>query len=692
PTLAWKHDLAGRGTPTIAGTPTDERVFALGYEGSGAEVTEVLVAIDAEGGQRLWTRRYPDFLSDIIYERYSIGSPTVDGATGHVYAMTSPGLLVAVTRDGEPLWERSMMEEFGRLTFPNGRTGAPVLVGEVVVVHGISTSWGALGPGRDRLFAFDRTTGDLAWVSTPGTPPKDSSFSTPVVGTHDGRQVLYVGTGCGHLACVSAHDGAPLWRFKLSHGGVNATPLVLGDRVVAIHGKENIDSSQLGRMVAIAPGPATAQGGKPTTLGAEHEVWRAELVSFTSSPVHHGGVVYQTTAEGNLVAVDAATGAVLWRHRLGRAQLHASPLMVDDPAAGATLYVPMQEGTLHVLRPTREGPHPVSVVQLEGSCIGAPATWGGKLYVHTTEALYAFGGGDRGAPTAPAPQPTAVATAPVALRLLPGEVLARPGETIPRRVQPVDDHGRAAGDARAIAPLVIPPDAAPRAGVETVTEGGLEGPMRVRIVPGERYDADFEDITLGPHPRAEGVSFAHPPAWWSGAKLKWEVRALDGGKVLVKTLARVLFQRATSFFGHPQARGYTLGASVRSDGNRRGMGVVGVVNQRYVIALDGNRRELTVHSNHDRFRHAVPFVWSPGAWIRLETRVDVGPDGGGIIRAKAWPRGEPEPEAWTLEAAHAEAHTHGAPGLFGFSPQAQHRVYIDDVRMAPAGPLVEVTP
>ena len=166
--------------------------------------------------------------------------------------------------------------------------------------------------------------------------------------------------------------------------------------------------------------------------------------------------------------------------------------------------------------------------------------------------------------------------------------------------------------------------------------------------------------------------------------MKWEVRELEGQKVLAKTLSRVLFQRAMSFWGHPEARGYILEASVRSDGNRRGMGVVGLVNQRYIIALDGNRRELTVHSNHDRFRHAVPFKWSPGEWIRLTTRVDVDASGKGTIYAKAWPVSEPEPAAWTLEATHDRAHTHGAPGIFGFSPQAQHRVYIDDLTMRPS--------
>ena len=683
PTLAWQHTLAGRGTPVIAG----DRLYTLGYESKGGQIAEVLVAIDTATGEREWTRRYSDFLSDIIYERYSIGSPAVDAETGHIYAMTSPGLLVAVDRSGAPLWERSMMEAFGRLTFPNGRTGAPMVVGDLVVVHGVSTSWGALGPGRDRLFAFDKATGALAWVSTPGTPPQDSSFSTPVVGTHDGRRVLYVGTGCGHVVCISAHDGQPLWRFKLSHGGINATPLVIGDQIIGIHGKENIDSSHVGRMVAIAPGQATAVDGKPTTLGATHERWRADLVSFTSSPVHANGLIYQVTAEGNLVAVDHVTGDVLWRHKLGRAQLHASPLV-----AAGILYVPMQDGMVHTLRPDRDGPNPLSQVQLKGHCIGSPAASSGQLFIHTTEALYAFGspGSEQPAPwpTGPQSDPASGATS---LRVLPAEILARQGDTVTMSLQPVDAKGRPTAPAQQAPPMIIAEDAAPRARVEKMSSQDLEGRVRVRVVPRDNYSEGFDGVRM-PHKAKAGGSYGHPPGWWSGAKMKWRVVDFEGDPVLAKTLDRVLFQRATSFFGHPNSAGYTLEALVRSDGNRRSMGVVGVVNQRYIIALDGNRRELTVHSNHDRFRHAVPFVARAGVWMHLKTRVDVDDDGRGTIRAKAWPKGSAEPADWTLVAAHESAHRHGAPGLFGFSPQSMHRVYVDDIQMSPSEPLKGATP
>jgi hypothetical protein len=66
----------------------------------------------------------------------------------------------------------------------------------------------------------------------------------------------------------------------------------------------------------------------------------------------------------------------------------------------------------------------------------------------------------------------------------------------------------------------------------------------------------------------------------------------------------------------------------------------------------------------------------------MKVRVDVEKDGSGTVRAKAWKKAEPEPEAWTLEFKHASAHKNGAPGFFSLSPQDQ-RAWIDNIEVKP---------
>jgi hypothetical protein len=65
-------------------------------------------------------------------------------------------------------------------------------------------------------------------------------------------------------------------------------------------------------------------------------------------------------------------------------------------------------------------------------------------------------------------------------------------------------------------------------------------------------------------------------------------------------------------------------------------------------------------------------------WYHLKSRVDIAPDHTGTVRAKAWKKGDPEPEKWTIEVPHRTAHQQGSPGLFGFSPQDMP-VYVDNI-------------
>jgi len=153
--------------------------------------------------------------------------------------------------------------------------------------------------------------------------------------------------------------------------------------------------------------------------------------------------------------------------------------------------------------------------------------------------------------------------------------------------------------------------------------------------------------------------------------------------VLAKTLDRLLFMRSMSFIGDPESSNYTVEADVMTEGNRRVKSTVGLINQRYICALIGNSNKLEVSSNHERVAQSVPFTIEADKWYSLKTRVDLAEDGSGVVRCKAWAKGTPEPEAWTIEVPHKTAHQMGAPGFFGFSPQSQKRVYIDNLKITP---------
>jgi hypothetical protein len=233
--------------------------------------------------------------------------------------------------------------------------------------------------------------------------------------------------------------------------------------------------------------------------------------------------------------------------------------------------------------------------------------------------------------------------------------------------------------------LVAGPGAQPSAGRFEATLGELKGYIRGRVIPNPPMHEDFESFALTQtttNTVEPPTPFAYPPLPWIGARFRFEVREKDGSKVLTKTIDNKFFQRGSVFVGDPEMKTYTVEADVMSEGTRRKMSEVGLVNQRYFIVLKGNAQELEVNSNLERLRMAVPFRWSPNQWYRLKTRVDVAADGTGVVRGKAWKKGDPEPETWTIEVPHRTAHRSGSPGLFAFSPQDQ-RVFIDNLRVTP---------
>jgi hypothetical protein len=294
--------------------------------------------------------------------------------------------------------------------------------------------------------------------------------------------------------------------------------------------------------------------------------------------------------------------------------------------------------------------------------------------------------------------------------VIPSEVLLAPGAAAPLHVRSLDAKGFVVAEAIDPAQVkwdaFIPPTAlvkakmramikdgslaadtapSPSAGAFVAEYNGLKGYFRGRVLPALPYKEDFESFNLDQtttNAFESPTPFAYPPLPWIGGRIKFEVRELDGSKVLAKTIDNKFFQRAFVFIGDPQLRNYTIQADVRSEGNRRKMSEVGVINQRYLVVLKGNEQKLEISSNQELFRFSTPFKWQPNVWYQLKCRVDLAPDGTGIIRARAWKRGDPEPEAWTLEVPHRHANEHGSPGLFGFSPQDM-RVYLDNILVTP---------
>lgn len=467
----WTADFPGQSTPVIA----NGKLYINGYTGDGPDLREGVSCFDAETGKLLWQHLESDFLSDTIYLRYATSAPGIDSETGNVYVQGTQGLLSCFTPDGKLLWQHSLMEEYGRMTFPNSRTATPTVDRELVITRGITSGWGANGPAGDRIFAFDKKTGELLWLSSPADRPQDNTFSQPYFSWLDGKRVFFTACGDSSVACVNARTGDPLFRFPAAKagakGGINGGPLRYKDSLLISHESENVDTSEVGRTAsfripkpedtstATPPPGVTLPPGLRLFSPKELEQWRNPLGNLASSPCLVGSTLYEVTGTGEVAAVDADTGKVKWRKKLGAEQRQSSPFFADGKLyvafyiAGAEGQVAGEEtvgdGELFVIKPGESDGEILSHTRLTGRCFGSPIAYNGKLYVQTDKKLYAFGkkGDNAGAKKVEWKsekwESDKLGADRIAskLQIIPNEVLLEPGKSAQMRARVLDANG-----------------------------------------------------------------------------------------------------------------------------------------------------------------------------------------------------------------------------------------------------------
>jgi outer membrane protein assembly factor BamB len=682
--LAWKAPYGARSTPVVA----RGRVYLINGVGAGETLQERVVALDAGTGRLLWEYRWNVYHSDVPPHRIGWASPVVDRETGNVYAFGVGGTLVGLSRDGKRLWERSLAEEFGLVTTHGGRTVSPMIEGDLVIVSGVTSGWGAHARAGHRFLAFDKKTGDTMWVNSPGGRPFDTTYSPPIAADVAGRRLVIAGGSDGAAHAFKPQTGEPVWRYEVSKRGLNTGALVHGTTAIVTHSEENLDSSEMGMLSAI---DATAKGA----IGKEQVKWR--VVGWQggfSSPVLDGDRIYQVDNGANLAAFDATTGNRLWLFNLGTIQ-KASPVLADGK-----LYVGSENGRFWILKPGPDKPVVLDEDQLgteqkPEAIIASVAAADGHVYLATMDNLYCIGpkGGARGASGGQSPARTrttapAAATStggqPTFLQVVPAEVLVKPGDSVQFRARLFDENGRflrevvedaswgLEGMRGAVNSGHLTADAGPtpRAGQVTVKAGGLSGSARVRVIPPLPWEYNFDGEE------------AAVPAHWVNATGKFAVRPAEAGtgKVLVKNADNAATKRARVFMGPVDWADYTVEADVLSKEHRRQMGDAGVVAQRYQLVLFGNHQRVELNPWQPETARAAtaPFAWKPDAWYRLKLRVENLPGGQVKAMGKAWPAGEPEPAAWLVERTDPVPNRQGSPGIYADAPV---EVFFDNVKV-----------
>ena len=316
----------------------------------------MLYALDATNGAVLW-------------QYHLLGTFKWSGScyeNGRVFSLNTNGMLHAFNgATGELLWTLQLP---GQFMF----TSAPT------VHNGVIYTGGAGSGGT--VYAVNANTGTLLWTRSV----MNGDHSSPAV-TNDG---VYVSYTCPNVYKLNPATGAEIWHYAPGcSGGGGKTPVLYNGRLYVRDFVDTIFDSDTGTIVGNfnaknAPAFSGDFGfflngphgfGSFGTLEARHlQAFDFPFWNFFGDGTLQSGIlvvnnyVYVGSAQGNLYAVDAATGQQAWTTNVGTSIPYVDEHNVSQPMTGFAA----GEGLLVI-------PTSTTLVAFEGADTEAPTlTWG----------------------------------------------------------------------------------------------------------------------------------------------------------------------------------------------------------------------------------------------------------------------------------------------------------------------------
>lgn len=421
--VAWKVALPpGYSSPVVSG----DRIFVTAFEGEKL----LTIALDRASGREVWRRVSPRDRQEKLDRRNGAASPTPVADGTNVFVFFADYGLVSYTFAGEERW-RTPLGPFNNVY---GMGASPILAGDLVVLV-CDQNRGSFAAG------FRQRDGREVW-RTP-RPEALSGHSTPILYEPKDGPLQVVAPGSFRMDSYAAATGEVVSWVGGLPGEMKSGPVLVGDTLY-VNGFSSPDNDP-GKQVAVLPfeemlakydadkdgkialaeapdqrtktyfafidldtdgaadavewriwtaGSASENGLLAFRAGGRGELtgkslrWRyGRSVPQLPTTLVYRGTLYMINDGGILTTFDADAGTVRKQARLRGAADHyfASPVAGDGK-----VYIVSQSGVVTVLDAARDQ-EILTTGELDDEVYATPAIAGGRIYVRTRSALYAFG-------------------------------------------------------------------------------------------------------------------------------------------------------------------------------------------------------------------------------------------------------------------------------------------------------------
>ncbi len=426
----WKTPVGvGHGSPVVWGG----RIFLTSFD----KKLELL-CVSAKDGAILWRRAAPasQFEETHVVSNPATASPAIDGE--RVYAYFSSYGVMAFDKDGKEQWTAP-------LPMPkthHGSGASPILAGELLIINHDAMQGGY-------LLALDRKTGKEVWKTAYPQSGRVESYSTPMVWGDQlilhragvieaykaasgerlwsleentsgastpvaSKDLIYVSTW-NNLGEDDQRPALPDYASmvkkydKDGDGKVSESEFPGDLKFTARPGLDAIPNSQ--NFVAFRAVDRNRDGvmqeaewdafrNRVATMASDHGllairvdggkpvvVWRENnSIPEVPSPLLYRGRLFLIRNGGVLTCLDAATGKIIYRARVGATGAYfASPV-----AAEGRVYLASSEGVVTVISAEADELKMLANNELGEDVVATPAIEGSGIYVRSVRGVVGF--------------------------------------------------------------------------------------------------------------------------------------------------------------------------------------------------------------------------------------------------------------------------------------------------------------